>query len=680
MSGPNMPPVKSQYFPLSGGLDAESAQLSLRPGVVIGALNYESSALEGYERIAGFERFDGRPRPSDAAYRVFQCNAGFVGVAAGQTINGQTSGATAKVMFVRGTTQLVITRVTGTWQYAENVRVGTTVVGVLDADGSDFTGLEENDFLKLCAADYRADIGAVPGSGPLRGLAALNDVLYAWRDNAGVTACEIYKSTGAGWVLVPFYKELAFTAGSGTIPAEGATITKGAVSAVVKRVVTQSGSWTAGTAVGRFIIATPTGGSFTAGAFSAGVTATAGGAEAAITMLPGGRLDMAVYNFTGLANRQRIYGADGVNRGFEFDGDVMVPIVTGMALDKPIHCVAHRSHLFFSFAGSIQNSAIADPYQWSAVLGAAEITLGDVCTGFQVLPSEQNGGALMVFTPSRTWVLYGSSSADWQLTNFADAMGAQRWSVQSLGRILMFDTLGVSSVSASQSFGNFDRLPMSERIQRFLHGKLVLASVVNRTLNRMRVFFTSGDSLSITPVPTQNGEMLAFMPINYGKTVWCTCAALMAGEHRNFWGSDDGYVYEADRGRSFDGAEIFAYLKLSFNHVKSPLEKKRFRRVDLESKTRSACRMLVQGEYSLGQPDIGLTSATEIERGGEGAYFDLTNYDESYYDTPRHAINRVRLDGVGTSLSLSVVSQSDKELSHTLQSASVLYTPRRIDR
>jgi hypothetical protein len=90
--------------------------------------------------------------------------------------------------------------------------------------------------------------------------------------------------------------------------------------------------------------------------------------------------------------------------------------------------------------------------------------------------------------------------------------------------------------------------------------------------------------------------------------------------------------------------------------------------------------MLVQGEYSLGQPDIGLTSATEIERGGEGAYFDLTNYDESYYDTPRHAINRVRLDGVGTSLSLSVVSQSDKELSHTLQSASVLYTPRRIDR
>ena len=104
-----MPPLKTQYFPLVGGLDAESAQLTLRPGVVIGGLNYESSAMEGYERIGAFERFDGRPRPSDAAMRVFQCNAGFTGVSVGQTINGQTSSATAKVIALRGSNQLVVT-------------------------------------------------------------------------------------------------------------------------------------------------------------------------------------------------------------------------------------------------------------------------------------------------------------------------------------------------------------------------------------------------------------------------------------------------------------------------------------------------------------------------------------------------------------------------------------------
>ena len=103
-------------------------------------------------------------------------------------------------------------------------------------------------------------------------------------------------------------------------------------------------------------------------------------------MLPGGRLELCVYNFTGRAGAQRIYGSDGVNRGFEFDGDVLVPIKTGMAVDKPVHCVAHKNHLFFSFAGSVQNSSIAEPFRWSAVTGAGEIAAGDVVTGFKVLP------------------------------------------------------------------------------------------------------------------------------------------------------------------------------------------------------------------------------------------------------------------------------------------------------
>lgn len=671
----NMPPLKTQYFPLVGGLDAESAQLTLKPGTVIGALNYESSALEGYDRIGGFERFDGRTRPSDALYRVFQSNAGFSGVVVGNTINGQTSGATAKVLAVRGTTQLVVTRITGTWVFGENVRVVTTVVGVLDTDGADITGFDENGFLELAATDYRADIGAVPGSGPIRGLEVLGSTLYAWRDNAGGTAQAIYKSTSSGWTLVPFYRELAFTAGSGTAPAEGAVITKGTSSATIKRIALQSGTWAAGTAAGRFIITTPTN-EFTAGAFTAGVTATASGASTAITLAPGGRLDSVVYNFTGLAGTQRIYGADGVNRGFEFDGDVLTPVNTGMATDTPTHCTAHRNHLFFSFSGSVQHSAIGFPFQWSAVVGAGEIAAGDVITGFHVLPGDSSGGALMVLTAERTWVLYGSSSANWSFQNFSNDVGAQRWSVQSLGRVLVFDTLGVATITQSQSFGNFERLPLSARIQRLLKSKTTTASVVNRATKCMRLFFSSGDSLSISPI----GDTLAFMPVNYGKTINVTCDAVIAGANRNFFGSTDGYVYEADRGRSFDGAEIFAYMKLAFNHIKSPMEKKRFRRADIESKTESACAMSVHGEYSLGNPDIGLTDVIDISRQGLGAYFDLTNYDESFFDAPRHAVNKVRLDGVGTDLSLSIVSRSTSELPHTLQSVSVVFTPRRLDR
>jgi len=679
MSKAQQTPLQTQYFPLVGGLDAESAQLTLKPGAVLGALNYESSALDGYERIGGYERFDGRPRPSDSVYRLMQSASGFTGVIVGDTVNGQTSGATAKVLALRSTNQIVVTRQTGTWTYGENIRVATTVVGVFTQDGSDIDGFDENDFLTLAAADYRADIAVVPGSGRIRGLEVLGTTLYAWRDNAGGTAQAIYKSSASGWTLVPFYRELAFTAGSGTPPAEASVITKGTATTTVKRVVLQSGSWAAGTAAGRFIITTPTN-EFTAGAFTAGVTATCSGASTEITLAPGGRLDSVVYNFTGTAGKQRIYGADGVNRGFDFDGDVLVPISTGMATDTPTHVAAHRNHLFFSFAGSVQHSAIGDPYSWSAVLGAGEIAAGDAVTGFQVLPSGSDGGALMVLTERRTWVLYGSSSADWRFVNFADDVGAQPWSTQNLGRVVVFDTLGVATVEASQNFGNFARLPLSARIQRLLKSRTTLASVVNRATARMRIFFSAGDSLSITAIPTQNGEVLAFMPINYGKLVYATADAVINGEHRNFFGSDDGYVYEADRGRSFDGGEIFSYLKLAFNHAKSPMHKKRFRRVDIESKTESACSLKVLGEYGLGNPEIGLTDVTDIERLGIGAYFELTNFDESFFDTPRSAVNKVRLDGVGTDLSVSLISQSAKEMPHTLQSISTVFTPRRLDR
>lgn len=672
----NLPPYKTQYFPLIGGIDAESAQLTLKPGSVIGALNYESSALEGYSRIGGFERFDGGPRPSDATYKVFQSETGFSGVSVGQTVIGFTSIASAKVLALRGSNQIVVSRITGTFEYGEVLTVLGIPVGTLTQDASDVTGHDENTFLKLAEDDYRADIAAVPGSGPMRGIAVLGGYVFAWRDNAGGTACDIHRSSPTGWTPVTLFKELAFTAGSGTAPAEGSTITKSGVTATVKRVVLQTGTWAAGTAAGRFIVDAVSGGSFSAGAFTAGVAATCSGAETQITLLPGGRLDHAVYNFTGLAGNQRIYGADGVNKGFEFDGAVYIPITTGMAADAPIHCVAHRNHLFFSFAGSVQHSGIGLPYQWTVVSGAGEIAAGDTITGFQVLAGDSSGGALMVLTLTRTWVLYGSSSANWQFSVFANDVGAQRWSVQSLGRVLVFDTLGVATVQQSQSFGNFDRLPLSARIQKLIVNRTVLASTVNRALKRMRIFFSTGDSLSLTPV----GDSVAFMPFSYGKTVYATVDAVMNGEQRNFFGSTDGYVYEADRGRGFDGEGIFAYLKMAFNHAKSPMERKRFRRVDLETTTESACRLSVLGEYSLGSPEVGLTDTTEVSRDGLGAYYDLTNYEQSFYDTPRYGVNRVRLDGVGTDLSVSVVNRAANEMPHTLQSVSTVFTLRRLEK
>jgi hypothetical protein len=675
----DMPVTKTQTFPLIGGLDVESAQSSRTPGVVMGANNYESSSETGYERIGGFERFDGRPRPSDAVYKVLQASTTFIGLTVGNSINGQTSGATAKVIQIRATNQIVITKITGTFSIGENIRLGGVVAGVYAVDAADVTISDDNVLSALAAADYRADIAAVPGSGAMRGIAVLGATLYAFRDNAGGTALAIYKSGSGGWTLVPLMQELSFTAGSGSAPAEGATITKGATSAVVRRVIVTSGdgTWTGAAVAGRFIIDTVAGGPFTAGAFTAGVTATCSGANTQIALAPGGRLDHVVYNFTGAADAERIYGADGVNLGFEFDGTTLVPLRTGMVVDTPRHVAAHMKHLFFAFKGSVQNSGIGKPYLWTVIAGAAEIGIGQEVTGFSNLPGDAASSPLMIYSQSRTSLIYGTSAAEWKLTTYSTTIGAQRWSMQNIGNPITFSTLGITPITQSQDFGNFTQSPASENIRTYLKNKIVTASVVNRTLNRMRLFFAGGDGMSITPV----GNVLRFMPISYGtKIVRCATEASINSVNRSFFGSDDGYVYEADVGRSFDGAAVEAWMKLAFNHTGSPAVKKRFRKAQIETKAQGAVSFSVQGEYSLAAVDIGMTSLITASLTGGGGRYDISGWDQVYYDAPEQTPVSIRLDGVGTDLSLTFASVSANEMPHVMQAVTTQYTPRRIER
>ncbi len=672
-----MPQTLSQFFPLVGGLDVESAQLSRKPGQVMGGTNYESVTENGYERLGGFERLDGRPRPSDSTFLIIQAVTEFSGAIVGTDLNGQTSGATARLIGLRGTNQLALTKVVGTFSAGENIREGATVLGVYDAPADDYTSVDDNVYAALAEADYRADIGAVPGSGDIRGIAWLDTTCYAWRDNVGATALAIYKSSAAGWVLVALNEEIAFS-NANTSVAEGDTLTQGGVTATVLRVVVQTGSLASGVNTGRLIISGRLGGNYVAGAATStgGGALTLSGAQTAITLLPGGRLDLFNFNFTGSTAAERIYGADGVNRGFEFDGTVLVPINTGMVVDTPRHVYVHRNQLFYSFGGSVQHSGPGTPYVWTAVLGAAELAVGQDVTGFQGAPGDASTSALLIFSLTRSMVLYGSSSGDWKLTAFNDKVGAMRWSNQNIGSPIVMDAQGISAVAQSQQFGNFQRPPISNRIRRFLQNRVVTASVVNRAKARMRIFFADGEGVSITAI----GDSLAFMPINYGKVISFACEANIAGVSRTFFGSTDGYVYEADRGRSFDSEEVIAWMKLAFNVVKSPGVKKRFRWADVEIKTQTATTLQVQGEYSLGAIDVGLTDVYSKDIAGLGGQYDLSDWDESYYDGPGQTSAKFRLDGTGTSLSLTFYTEAADELPHELQSCNVFYTPRRLDR
>ena len=115
------------------------------------------------------------------------------------------------------------------------------------------------DYKFLAANDRRADIAAPTGSGAPRGGFIFNDVVYVFRDNAGGTAGNLWKSSAGGWVQVTFGRELQFTGAVGEITA-GQTVTglTSGATAVVVRAMLRTGTWTV-SGVGTLIFASVTG-------------------------------------------------------------------------------------------------------------------------------------------------------------------------------------------------------------------------------------------------------------------------------------------------------------------------------------------------------------------------------------------------------------------------------------
>ncbi|MFA6204376.1 MAG: hypothetical protein WC710_14455, partial [Gallionella sp.] len=255
MNLPNVP-VQTDYFALGGGLDLETPPIVMKPGVLREGLNVECSVNGGYDRSGQYERFDGQTAPTAAVFE--QLPATITGSWAwGNTITGVTSGKTASIVSSNAT-GFIITKSTGAFTATENLQISAVTVAVCTATnytGGNATALLGAQYQNLSADVYRALITAIPGSGNVLGVWMLGDVLYGFRNNAGGTACDIYKSSAAGWVQVTLFNEISFTAGAVAIPAEGATLTQGAVTATLKRVVqtTGTGTFASGNAAGRFI-------------------------------------------------------------------------------------------------------------------------------------------------------------------------------------------------------------------------------------------------------------------------------------------------------------------------------------------------------------------------------------------------------------------------------------------
>lgn len=681
MGGPNLYP---------GGLDLITPSMSLQNGALRGGVNYEVLIAGGYGRIAGYERFDGRDAPSDASWIIVQV-AAFVNVpAVGAVITQAGSGATGTVAAVNniaGAFYMVVTKTSGTFADTGAITTpGPVAIGTSIPLTASTTAQQQAQYDNAAADVYRALIGPVPGSGPILGVVAATfnstDFLYAFRNNVGGTAAELYRASPAGWVKIPFFNTVAFTAGAGGPPADGETLTQGSVTATIKRVMTRSGASWAGAATGSFVVTNPTGGSFAAGAAttSGGSTVTLSGAQAAITLLPGGRYQFDKGNFSGQDTTQRVYGCDGVNKAFEFDGETLAPITTGLPNDAPSNIRVHKGHLFVSYASSVLYSGPGTPFMWLPLDGGGEIATGAVVTTMMTLPGAQTTATLGIWGLNGTQMLYGTDDSDWNLVNLNTSSGAYRYSVQNLFDTFTFDDLGVINLQATLNFGNFASSTLTSNILPFIvqERTRVSASTIHRTKGQYRIFFRDGYGLWLT---VANQRYLGGIPVLFPNPINVVDDhTTTEGEEVSYFGSNDGqgYVYQLDRGSSFDGEPIDASITLAWDFFKSPRVEKRYRRASIEVQGDSWVQINFGYQLGYGSPKINQPASVDYETNFALApVWDEFTWDEFTWDGQTLTPTTCDLTGTAENIQVTLTTSTDYIQPFAVNSMTFQYSMRR---
>lgn len=681
-------------FALEGGLDQVTQPLALKPGRAIQVLNYESLD-QGYGRIEGFERFDGRTGPTDFPFYLLEFDAGDVAIVAGNTVTGGTSGATGVVLVDASVESgswaandaagmIGLRSVTGTFQDNETLTVGGSPVAT--AVGTQLVGEAPSSdtyeaAVGLAARTYaRGLIGTVTGSGDIRGVWEfdVNGKVYAFRDNVGGTEGKLWVSSTSGWTAVALGRKLAFTSGGATEIVVGNTIT-GAISgatAVITRIVLQSGTWAGGDAAGYFIFASQTG-TFQAENLNVGAAlnlATIAGNSSAITLPAGGRYSFITHNFYGASSTRRIYGVNGVGEAFEFDGTVFCPIDSGATTDTPNRIAVYRNHLILGFPnGYVQTSEADEPVGFDTAGGAFGFGVGSDVSDFIVSTS-----ALLILAEFGIFALTGANSDDFVLAPITLEAGALPYTGQRIGPGIYLDNRGIRSISTAQEYGNFRVGTMSDGASNILRSKAragvrPCASIIARTKNHYRVFFDDGTGLSLY-IGRKYPEPMYF---DIGKEVTCICSNESADDvERIFFGSTDGYIYQLDKGTSLDGSDLGAFVQLAYAHMGTPNILKRVHKVQIECVSDGYAPMGIAIEYDYSSNEQIATSQRNVEAQGVGGLYGVANYSEIFWSAPVENVLEADVEGQGFNASALIYSEAEDVPAYILRGATLHYSDR----
>lgn len=378
----------------------------------------------------------------------------------------------------------------------------------------------------------------------------------------------------------------------------------------------------------------------------------------------------------------------GVEQGYGFDGDFLLPIATGLKPEEelPRHAAYFQDQLFLGYRiGTVIASDIGNVLAFTGgAAGAAEIGVSDRVTGLLAL----KGTALAVFTERTIQAIYANGGVQEKKLITGDS-GAIEYTVVNMGIPVFADFRGFGTISAVQEYGDFQRGKLTGKATRLMLSRLQyetrnqtvdkrpIVGFAIRNKSQYRVACRDGYVLTMTlagdelnPQITKQRLFISGSNTDANAVQMLAVASGVTTEGRdvsfftvNNQSTMHPYVYQIDAGRSFDSGAIVAYLVLNpaFGGTLSTV--KRWDRVNVFGKAFGSASLSLSYASTFNTPSTSNARAFTL-----GSASNTVNLDPDPYDVTVD----IGLEGKG--ISLRIDSSSSTELPHTLQMLDVVYS------
>jgi len=375
-------------------------------------------------------------------------------------------------------------------------------------------------------------------------------------------------------------------------------------------------------------------------------------------------------NFLATAAGRSLYGV-GFGKPFELGVDGSFRVLDNAPSGAKFIAI-HSNHLMLGFEpGSLQHSGVGDPNNWDAATGGAgEIGVSEEIRGL----ISGRGGALHIGCRDSMKALFGTSPADFELKITVPNSGAKAYSMSSFTEPYYVAERGITSLQASNDFGDFTPSLPGAAIQPLFsdqeYAQRVVASMVSKRRVQYRLFFNDKTGVYWSPAGATTIELPDQIAVaDQGETD--------GGEEVLLIGDESGNVYRMDNDAgSFNGAPITGFLTLAYTDLSAPGSKKRYRRAffDIDSGTEQT--ISVRPDLDYGDIESAKQLRFFLDYQNTGGLWNVDAWDEFAWSAPVLANEAVDVAGSGESIGFSVYSSGITK-PHVLYGYTLNYEPRR---